>query len=274
MSDDLRHKLIEDLGNADEADELLPLITQLRAAPLPQPSAQSTTRLNEALQPKLLPLRKPVTKRWRSQMEWVFWLLRAQMRVVRTEIWLGSAFVMALGVLVTLATDLQTLPFVLVAPIVAAVGITFLYGPTINPAMEIESATAVSPRLILLTRMTLLFGIDLALGLMGSLLLATVRSDISLFPLISSWLAPMSFLSALAFFFSLVSFEPLLGVMLSLILWSVQTMRQFDGLFHLPTIIPNLLLAQWQPWLWLGTILLGGTAVWLAGLEKWIVHDR
>ncbi len=272
--DSLQQKLIEDLETEEEAEALLPLIAQLRAAPVPKPSRQSQAQLQRRLRANFAQLTQPAARSWQARLQWLYWLLRAQMRVVQAEIWQGSAFVMALGVVVTLAVDLQALPFVLVAPIVAAIGITFLYGPGVDPTLEIELATAVPPRLILFSRMTLLFGIDLLLGLLGSVLLATLRSDISLVPLVSTWLAPMAFLSTFALFFSLVSFEPLLGVMLSLILWGVQTMRQFDWLFHLPAIIPNLLLTQWQPWLWLGTVLLGGTAVWLAGREEWVINQR
>ncbi len=275
MMDDeqLRQILIEDLGTVDGVDELLPLVTDLRNASTPQPTAQETSQLLATLKPTISPQQVPATALWRERLQWVYWLLRAQMRVVHNEIWLGSAFVMTLGVLVTLAVDLHALPFVLIAPMVAAVGITFLYAPSENPALEIELATAVSPRLILLARMALLFGIDLGLGIVGSLLLAAIRSDISLGPLLNTWLAPMTFLSTFAFFFSLISFEPLLGVVLTLILWGIQTMRQFDFLFRLSPVIPNLLLPQWQPWLWLGTVLLGGTAVWLAGREEWMIKS-
>ena len=266
----LRQKLIEDLGTGDAVDELLPVVAALQKTTTPQPTAKETSQLLAALEP-MLPQQAAATKQWRAYLQWAYWLLRAQMRIVRAELWLGSAFVMALGVLVTLAADLQALPFVLIAPIVAAVGITFLYGPSNDPALEIELTTAVSPRLILLARMALLFGIDLMMGIAGSILLAAMRSDISLGPLLNTWLAPMAFLSAFAFFFSLISFEPLLGVMLSLILWGIQTMRQFDWLFRLPPAIPNLLLAQWQPWLWLGAVVLGGTAVYLAGREEWVI---
>lgn len=269
--DNLRRKLIEDMGNSEDADRLLPFLTELQETPVPRPTAEETAQLLAHLQPALPSAQEPFAQRLQVKARWVYWLLRAQMRVVRTEIWLGSAFVMALGVLVTLAVDRQALPFVLIAPMVAAVGMTFLYGPANDPALEIELATAVSPRLLLLARMAVLFGIDFILGIGGSILLAGLHSDISLWPLMNTWLAPMAFLSAFAFFFSLISFEPLLGVMLSLILWGMQTTRQFDDLFRLPAAIPNLLLAQWQPWLWLGAVVLGGTAVWLAGHKEWAI---
>jgi len=270
----LQKKLAEDLDSVDAAESFLPIVATLKKIPAPQPTTQDTAQLLAKLKPAIPQPAPPFTKMWQTRLYWFYWLLRSQMRVVRTEIWLGSAFVMALGVLVTLAVDLQTLPFVLIAPMVAAVGVTFLYGPANDPALEIELATAVSPRMLLLARMAVLFGIDLGLGIAGSILLAGLNSQISLWPLINTWLAPMAFLSAFAFFFSLISFEPLLGIMLSLILWGVQTMRQFDALFRLPATIPNLLLAQWQPWLWLGAIVLGGTAVLLAGREEWVIGKR
>ncbi|KAA3663818.1 MAG: hypothetical protein DWQ04_08840 [Chloroflexi bacterium] len=271
---DLQKKLVEDLGSMEAADSLFPVAAMLRELPAPQPTEKDTAQLLAALENEMLQVFPTGGNLWMAKVQWVYWLLRAQMRVVRTEIWLGSAFVMALGVLVTLATDLQALPFVLIAPMVAAVGVTFLYGPANDPALEIELATAVSPRMLLLARMAVLFGIDLGLGIAGSILLAGLHSQISLWPLINTWLAPMAFLSAFAFFFSLISFEPLLGIMLSLILWGIQSMRQFDAFFRLPTAIPNLLLAQWQPWLWLSAIVLGGTAVLLVGREEWVIGNR
>ncbi len=274
MNDEvLRKRLAEDLGSIGAAESFLPIVSMLKEMPAPQPTSQDTALLLAKLKPAMPQPVTPLNELWRTRLRWVYWLLRSQMRVVRTEIWLGSAFVMMLGVLVTLAVNLQALPFVLIAPMVAAVGVTFLYGPANDPALEIELATAVSPRMLLLARMAVLFGIDLILGIGGSIVLAALHSQIFLWPLINTWLAPMAFLSAFAFFFSLISFEPLLGIMLSLILWGIQTMRQFDALFGLPPTIPNLLSAQWQPWLWLGAVVLGGTAVLLAGRVEWVIGE-
>jgi hypothetical protein len=108
--------------------------------------------------------------------------------------------------------------------------------------MEIALATAVSPRTILLTRLSLLFAIDLILGLIASVVLANLHTEISLWPLVNTWLAPMACLSALALLVTTLATEPLLAVLISLGLWGLQTIRQFPSIIHLPAYIPNLLL--------------------------------
>ena len=176
----LRQKLIEDLGTGDAVDELLPVVAALQKTTTPQPTAKETSQLLAALEP-MLPQQAAATKQWRAHLQWAYWLLRAQMRIVRAELWLGSAFVIALGVLVTLAADLQALPFVLIAPIVAAVGITFLYGPSNDPALEIELTTAVSPITPFNKKKTPAISISKRtsfLGLFGSFIISLLRCSI------------------------------------------------------------------------------------------------
>ncbi|MCP5100906.1 MAG: hypothetical protein GY943_35590 [Chloroflexi bacterium] len=270
--DATHRRLIEDLESAEEVNELLPTLMALNEWDAPKATEQETEQLLVRLRPLLPPQPEPRLEQLQTRLHWMAWLLRAQLRVVRNEIWLGSAFVMSLGVVVTLAADRAALPFVLIAPMVAAVGITFLYGPENNPALEIELATAVSPRLILLARMALLFGIDLILGIGGSIILSLIHPDILLGSLIMTWLAPMAFLSALAFFLSTISFEPLLGVMVSMILWGLQSLHQIKLGLPPPKFVPNLLDMNIQPWLWVWALLLGVTAVFLAGREERLIN--
>lgn len=264
-SDELRTKLIEDTGSAVEADELLPVVAQLAAWQAPRPAAQETAHLIRRLE---LALPAEEANPLRTRLQWAYWLLRAQARLVRHEIWSGSLFVIVLGVLVTLAAGRSALPFVLIAPLVAAVGVAFLYGAGSEPTLEIELATPVSPRFVLLARLSLLFGADLLLGLAGSIILSLLRVEISLWPLVLAWLAPMAFLSALALLVSLLFFEPLLGVLVSMALWSIQAVRQFPQQFTLPAYLPNLLAGEAQPWLWLATAVLVALTLWLAGQEE------
>jgi hypothetical protein len=260
--DQLRAKLIEDTGSAEEADRLLPLVRRLPNWSAPAPTAQETDRLMQALAPSL-PMR-------RSVHGWALtgWLLRAQLRVVQQEIWLASALVMVLGLFVTLMLQPgpapEMLPMVWVAPLVAAVGVAFLYGPTADPALEIELAAPVSPRLVVLARLLLIFAFDLALGLLSSIVLVLLHSGWSLWPLVLLWLAPMTFLAALAFLLSMLFVEPLISVSICLVLWGIQVMRAFPPF----AAFPNWLAQDGQPWLWLLTALCVGVALWLAGREE------
>ena len=261
-ADQLRAKLIEDTGSVDEADRLVPIVRQLADWPAPIPTAQQTDRLVQTLTAAM-----PAPSSRRALMAW---LLRAQLRVVQHEIWLASAFVMTLGVLVTLTSQpglsAEMLPLALIAPLVAALGIAFLYGPAADPSLEIELATPVSPRLIVLVRLLLVFLFDLALGLIGSvaLVIAAPRSEWSLWPLVALWLAPMTFLAALAFLLSMLFVDPLIGVSICLTLWGLQVLRVFPPF----ATLPNWLSGDLQPWLWLTAVLCVGLALWLAGREE------
>jgi len=223
--------------------------------------------------------------------------MRAQPGVVRHEIWAASALVMLLGVLVTLAVydpaasgaatlgtatlgaatlGAATLPFVIVAPIVTAVGIAFLYGPAVSPALEIELAAPASPRLILLARLALVFGFDLGLGLAGSAALALLRAEISFWPLVSTWLAPMAFLSTLALLLTVLTLEPNMGILVSLGLWIVPSAMRFTALNSTPPPLAwlDLMATSARLWLWLGALVLGGLALWIGGHEEHWLKER
>ena len=207
---------------------------------------------------------------------WPWLLLRAQERIVRREIWVASTLVMALGTLVTLATygpysPSGSLPFVLISPIVAAIGVAFIYGPAVDPALEIELATPASTRLILLARLVLVFGFNLALGLMGSVVLAGLRSEVSLWLLVMAWLAPMAFLSALAFMLTILLADPGIGVLVSLVLWAVQSMGQVVTLSGISWNLPDLTAMEVRPWLWASTLLFFVVALCASGRdERWL----
>ncbi|MEO8395545.1 MAG: hypothetical protein ABI700_21300, partial [Chloroflexota bacterium] len=170
---------------------------------------------------------------------WAWLLLRSQTRLVHPVTWLASGLVIALGGLVTLllyqpagttgttGTTGAELPLVIVAPLVAACGVAFLYGLEADPALELLMATPVPPRLILLARLALLFGFNLAITLVCSVVLTLTHAQLSLIPLIAAWLAPMTFLSALAFLLSVIFFDALASVLISLLLWIGVTLRHF-----------------------------------------------
>jgi hypothetical protein len=269
--------LRQDLGEEDEAGELLHTVQRLERWPAPAPTSQETARLIDRLRPAL-PEQAVHGPRWwdRLGVWWPWLLLRAQAKVVRGEIWAASALVIALGTLTTLLADgkassVSTLPLTLVAPVVAAVGISFLCGTESDPALEIELATPTSPRLVLLARLVLVYGFDLGLGLAGSAALAALMTGILLWPLVTTWLAPMSALSALAFLLTVLSTDATLGTLTSLGLWGLQSvLRTVDPAF-LYVRLPDLTAPAARPWLWTAALGLGGLALWAGGHEeRWL----
>jgi hypothetical protein len=268
--EELLVRLTEDTGSPQEAAGLVPVVRRLQAWKAPSPTARETGRLAGILG-RLLEQRQKSSLPHRLRLGWL--VLRSQPRVVQSELWAASAIVLGLGTLVTLGYSLShaadiTLPFVLIAPVAAAAGIAFLYGPGVDPALEIELSAPVSPRQVLLARLALVFGFDLVFGLVGSAILALLRADISFWPLVSAWLAPMTFLSSLAFFLTTLTLDSGISLLVCLGLWILQNMTRLIPSLRLPFPIPDLTAAAARPWLWLLAGLLCAAAFWLGGGEE------
>jgi hypothetical protein len=138
----------------------------------------------------------------RPQLNSALQILRAQMVLVRREIWPVSALVMFMGYIFTVFAGNVAMIQVL-APLVAAACLGSIFGEENDPALELTLSTPTSPRQILLARLTLVFGYNLLLMLAISLAVLPFLPKIILSELILSWLAPMTFLSAAALALSL-----------------------------------------------------------------------
>ena len=273
QTDPLRARLEADAASPAEADALLPAVRALRQWPAPTATPAATQQLLAALQTAAPPAPAASSA---SLWRWPWLVLRSQVPMVRRELLWASALIYAVGILVTLAPNLdlgrvETLPFVLLAPAVAAVGCAFLFGPDTDTALELVLTLPVSPRLLLLARLTLLLAFDLALGLLGSAALAGLRAEVTLWPLVLAWLAPMAFLAALGFLFSVLLAEPLAGILISLGLWAARVLGPvwFAGDFWVN--LPDLNTPLGRGLLLLAAVGLGAVALWLGGQEeRWL----
>ncbi|MFN8527554.1 MAG: hypothetical protein U0670_02970 [Anaerolineae bacterium] len=239
---------------------------------MPESDPAAKTRLIMAL--KNVPLSpawiEPPRLSRREKLSQAVLILRAQVRVVGWLTWIASLIVIAFGVLVTLLlADLDSagLPLVIVAPLVTALGVAFIYGEDADPSMEIQQAAPVSPQVLLLARLMLLFGFDLALSLLGSLFLTVVSAQFTLMPLILSWLVPMAFLSALAFVLSVLFFDPLGSVLIAIGVWGALVVRHYLTL-PLPVSTPDLLSAELRPLVLASAAGLLVIALWWAGRDQ------
>lgn len=278
-SEEIWRKLQEDTGDRDKGDALRPLAEQMAQWITPVPSPQESESLLQTLlarlpaaSPAAMSPHHPITS---PMTEWWPWLLlKGQLRVVRGSLWLAAALLMVLGVLVTLLSgnpNEPTLWFVLFAPLIAAATMSFIYGPDTDPAQELIHATPVPPALLLLSRMLLVFSFDLLLALMGSAALAFTQPDVRFWPLIQSWLAPMTFLSAFAFCLTVFTLKAEAGILFSLALWFTQVLLEADMVRVWVWFWPDLLAPAAQPWLWVLALLLGGISLWWVGWsEGWL----
>ena len=111
--------------------------------------------------------------------------------------WLiASTIVLAVGALTQVGAG-QPLVW-LIAPVVAAVGIAYSYGPGLDPAWELSCSMPVSDRLVLLTRAVAVFAVNAALGLIASAATLGTHASTGTVQLTVGWLLPMTAACALA----------------------------------------------------------------------------
>lgn len=265
----LRRMLAEDLDAGDTAELYIGTVERLQQWESPPASHESTAQLIRLLKAEMPTTSSPAA-RW-----WPLLLMRAQLRVVRKEIWAASALILVLGVLVTATTynaaSNSMVPITLVAPLVAALGIAFLYDSDVEQMLEIENTTLASTRLLLLARLTLVFGFDLLLSLVGSIFLAIFHTDVLLWPLVLSWLAPMAFLSALAFFLSIICRDALVGSVFSFGIWGahvlLQSIPEPNAITYLLSL-PGLSAPEFRPALFGIAVLLIAAALWFSERQR------
>jgi hypothetical protein len=265
--------LLEDGGSPDEAAALLDVVSHMKTWAAPHATQEMTAQLVEKLLPEMPAHESRSSRLVRGARQW--WpllLIRAQVRVVRREIWAASALVMVLGTLVTIGaynpTSDSMIPIAILAPVVAAVGVALLYDAEYEQMLEIEDSTPASARMLLLARLALVFGFDLLLGLVGSILLSVFHADVLLWPLVMSWLVPMAFLSALAFLLSIVLGDALFGAALGLIAWGLHVLLRTipdPNRWIVFLSLPILSTPAYRPLLLAGAAALLVLALWLVG---------
>lgn len=175
------------------------------------------------------PAGQPVRSAWRPAL--LAWqVLLGQIPLVRGAIWTASAVTMFAGCLVAvlLSNAVEAgLVLAMVAPLVAAMGVAFIYGPENDPGLELSLATPTPPQLVLAARLTLVYGFDLALAVLAALVLA-VQGGTDLVPLISLWLGPMLFLSALTLVLSLL-WGSAVAIVATMALWLLRLSVALDA---------------------------------------------
>jgi hypothetical protein len=129
-------------------------------------------------------------------------LLRMQLLLMHNELWIGSTALMFIFLaMALLVARVEVLHFFV--PLIAAGTVTLIYGSEHDPAAELTFATPISPWKILLARLTLVSAYNVFLALCATVGLLLVLPPQTIGELILGWLAPMTFLSALALLLSL-----------------------------------------------------------------------
>jgi len=170
-------------------------IAAAAGAPADPPPAPAPVVRSALTRAALAPPTPPAPGR-RTGFAWQ--LLCAEARLVHPSVWLASVLVMAcaFGLALVGGDGAGAAMLSLVSPLVAVAGIAGVYGPQRDPAFEALAATVTSPRLVLLARVTLVFGYDLALAVAASALVHLTEPRFGLVDVVGAWLGPMALLSA------------------------------------------------------------------------------
>jgi hypothetical protein len=146
-----------------------------------------------------------------------------------------------------------------------------LYDDDFQAMLDIEETSRASARVLLLARLTLVFSFNLVLALIGSIVFVLVQRETALAPLILSWLAPMSFLSGLAFFLSIIGRNSLFAGGFSLVLWMGHLIfTTMDSKLLLIQILslPALSEPSYRPLIIFAGVLLVTASLWQVGLAE------
>ena len=161
---------------------------------------------------------------WAVRHAWL--VVGGQVGIVRRQLWLASSVVMAIAVVVALSGVVgggASLVMQLVAPLVAAFGVSLIYAPEVDPSLELARSTPTSPWLVLMARLALVVGYDLFLAVVATVAISAFGPGGNVGGLILDWLGPMLVASSLALWLS-VRWGPSVGISVSLLLWALRVL--------------------------------------------------
>lgn len=201
-------RLREALGEldipAEEHDAWLPIVVQLDGMERREVTPAETQRLLLALTPALpqaSAVRRAVHERLgqRSSLLQLLDTARIQVRVMRPAFWLVSAAIMLLGVAVELSQPGDVAAFALRAlgPLLVSLGVGIAFRGIGRNTVEWELACPPSALELIVARLVIVLGYDIALGTCLSLLGGRFAGG-EVWVVTAHWLAPLLLVAGLA----------------------------------------------------------------------------
>lgn len=177
----------------------------------PEPRADLFPLIEQQLD--LVP--SPALWSWLPRLLQVCWLvlsvggehLFAQARLLRRDLFWMPLFILPLAAsVIYLPQSWQQAPgmVALLAALLTALGMAFLYGQKVDPVREIALVTLTSPRLVLGVRCCLVFGYDLLINCGLVLPFLALHGVVTPAWFLTNWLAPLCCLSAIALLLSIL----------------------------------------------------------------------
>ena len=206
-----------------ELGDVQPLIARLEQYAVAEPD---TGRLLAAITPLLekqrteLPLPVPMFPR-RGVRDWLR-LAWAQMSLLEAPFWWSSGLVMLIGVLLSIGVGgaEATLCLVVLSPLIAVIGVAYLFRPATHTLWEFEQLSQVQPLEFLYTRLALILGLTGTVALLLLLVVWTQGLQIVLWRLLLIWFGPMLGVVGIALFCS-VRWNNFAGVIAPMLVWGL-----------------------------------------------------
>ena len=211
--------------------DLAPLARFLDSGALPDPGPEEHARLTASLEPYLPVATAPQPHPLGNWLR----LLRSQIVLFESSLWLSGALVLLIGLFMTVLDGQELLPlaFVLLAPLLAAASIAYAFRPETRTFGELERLTATSPAELLYARLALVLAFNLLITLLLLLLIWLEGPQVLLWRLALAWLGPMLLLAGLALY-TTIRWGALAGAVLPLGVWgSLVLLGWREALYHL-----------------------------------------
>ncbi len=196
-----------------QAQALVPTLLKLAEWQPPEALAtpEDTRQLLQRLAPyarRLSPVRAALMQHRANPPSRLFWLLitaRQQIKILQLSFWLLSALVTFLGMLFVLASSTdanQVLLLRLGGPLLAFMGALSAFRSSSQAVLEVELACPPSLLQLTLSRLVVVLGYDIGLGLLMSVVVATWGSE-SFLLVTLHWLMPLLLVMGIALMLSL-----------------------------------------------------------------------
>jgi Putative zinc-finger len=158
--------------------------------------------------------------------------LFAQVRLIRRDLfWMPFFIVPLVVVMVSLPRPWSQAvnTAALLAALLTALSMAFLYGQQVDPAREIAMVTRTSPRLVLGVRCGVVFGYDLLLNCGLVLPLLVLHGTVTPAWFLVNWLAPLCCLSAIALLLGILV-NASTAVFVCILLWALRLLGSVQAL--------------------------------------------
>ncbi len=202
-----------------ELGDVQPLLARLEQYAVSEPD---TARLLSALTPRLekqrtaLPPPVPMTSHRRLHLAW------AQMSLLEAPFWWSSGLVMLIGGLLSIGVGgaEATLCLVVLSPLIAVIGVAYLFRPATRTLWEFEQLSQIQPLEFLYIRLALILALTGTVALLLLLVVWTQGLQIVLWRLLLIWFGPMLGVVGIALFCS-VRWNNFASVIAPMLLWGL-----------------------------------------------------